>query len=263
MLGTPYPPLHRFATDAATVQGVSPAPKGSVSDLQATQFSVKAMAVSGVSGTTLRLQTRALGSADAWVTKASDATPAVDDVLNATGLTQDSPLEWRLIEEDAFGNFGDGVHGITVPSTSPWATLVSTVKTALEGQGMASGSVYIGRQPEPNYKDAVAIVRTLRERVDARANNVERVVFAVEVEFRATLVDDQGDDQKVEIEKWQERLRTALHEKHVADFPGIPGLEEILVEVVTKDEREGRVDDEYQEDVRARARVLFAIWRNK
>ena len=42
---------------------------------------------------------------------------------------------------------------------------------------MPASAIYIGRQPEPNYGDVVAVIRTREEWIDRRANNVERVVY--------------------------------------------------------------------------------------
>jgi len=236
-------------------------PAARVTALTGTGFSVTLTGVTGVPGTTAKLQTRALGSAADWVTQSTGTTPAVGDVLSAAGLTTGASLEWRAIEEIG-ATLHDGTHGIVTPAESPWDTLTAAISSALQGQGLPAGNIYIGGQPEPNYADVVAILRTLEERVTARANNVERIEFPVEVEFRVTVTDDDGDLQKRDSEKWQERLRSAIHEKHAADLPGVVGLEEVRVEVVTKNERsEGT--DQYQDHVRVRARVLFAIWVNK
>lgn len=235
-------------------------PAGYVSALTATTFVVTVTALTGEAGTSLKVQTRTLGSAADWTTQATDASPAVADVLTASGLTQGTSLEWRLVEDN--GTVYDGTHGVVTPAASLWATLLATVSTALQGQSLASTAIYTGRQPEPNYADVAAVLRSTAERVTRAANNVERVEFPVEVEFRVTRTDDDGDLQKAAVETWQERLRSALHEKHAADFPGVAGLEEVRVEVETKDARPGAVD-EYEDEVRARAVVRFVVWRNK
>lgn len=236
-------------------------PAGYVSAHGATSFAVTVTALRDGGTGQLFLDTRPRGSADNWTTRAQDASPAVGDVLTASGLTQDVSLEWRLIE-GAEAEPYDGTHGITTPAASPWSSLTATVSTALQGQGMDADGIYIGRQPEANYPDVTAIIRSDGERVTRRANNVERVEYAVEVELRVTITDDDGDEQKVAVELWQERLRTALHEKHAVDFPGIAGLEDVLVEIESKDLRGGAAD-EYEDEVRARATVTFAIWRAK
>lgn len=37
-----------------------------------------------------------------------------------------------------------------------------------------------------------AVLRTIEERVTARANNVESVVYPIEIEIRVTITDDDG-----------------------------------------------------------------------
>lgn len=239
-----------------------PAPEGYVSSQAATSFVATITRVSGEASTSVLLQTRPLGSNDAWTTAATDATPAVGDTLTASGLTTGTALEWRIVEEDTSGNQADGTHGITTPAASLWSTLTATVSTALQGQGLSADGIYIGRQPEPNYPDVAAVIRSDGERVTRRANNVERVEYAVAVELRVTITDDDGDEQKVSVELWQRRLEVALHEKHAVDFPGIAGLEDVRVEIESKDLRGGG-PDEYEDEVRARATVTFAVWRSK
>ena len=236
-------------------------PAGYASSHAATSFAVTVTAVTGTPATSLKLETRELGSADDWDTQATDASPAAGDVLTASGLTEDTSLEWRLVEDDG-ATIYDGTHGIVTPASSIWATLLDTVSTALQGQSLASTAVYIGRQPEPSYADVAAVLRSTAERVTRRANNVEQVEFPVEVEFRVTVTDDDGDAQKTTVQLWQRRLEAALHEKHAGDFPGSAGLEEIRVEVESKDLRAGAADD-YEDEVRTRATVRFVLWRNK
>jgi len=237
-------------------------PAARVTALTATGFSVTLTGVTGVPGTIAKLQTRALGSAVDWTTQVTKVAPAVGDVVSAAGLATGTSLEWRAIEEIG-ATVHDGTHGIVTPAESPWDTLTATISAALQGQGLPAGRIYIGRQPEPNYADVIAILRTLQERVDRRANNVERIIYPIEVEIRVTLTDDHGGLQKTEIEKWQERLRAALHERHALDFPGVPGLEETTVEVASKDAQSVSGPEGYLEDLRARAIVHVGVWRGK
>jgi hypothetical protein len=58
-------------------------------------------------------------------------------------------------------------------------------------------------------------------------------------------------------------VRAALHEKHAEDFPGILGLEEVVVEVQTKDAARGGSGDAYDPEVRAFGTARFALWRRK
>jgi len=256
-----YPALYQLTAGASDTTPPSPAPAAYVSAQAATSFAVTVTAVSGESDTTLRLQTRALGGVAAWTTQASDATPAVGDVLTASGLTTNAPLEWRIIEEDAAGNQADGAHGITTPSTPMWSTLTATVSTAIQGQGMPAASVYVGWQPAPNPPAPCAIIRTRPERVRSRANNVEQVEFPVRVEIRAAATTDTGEPLKEAGDLWQRRLESALHEKHAADFPGIAGLQRIYVEIDEKDDHGDQ--DEYGDEIRTRATVRFLVWRAK
>lgn len=239
----------------------SPAPAAYVSAQAATSFAVTVTSVSGESSTTLRLQTRALGGVATWTTQASDATPAVGDVLTASGLTTNVPLEWRIVEEDSAGNQADGTHGVTTPSASIWATLTATVSTALQGQGLDAAAIYVGWQAEPNEANPCAILRTRPERVRDRANNVEQVEFPVRVEIRAAATTDTGEPLKEAGDLWQRRLESALHEKHATDFPGIAGLEEVTVEIDDKDDH-GELDT-FEAVIRTRATVRFLIWRAK
>lgn len=260
-----FPIITKLADDLGTSDTTPPlpAPEGYVSSHSATSFVVTLSAVSGEASTTLRLQTRGLGSNSTWTTQASDVTPAVGDTLTASGLTESTSLEWRIIEEDASGNQADGTHGIVTPASSLWSTLTATIATALEGQGLDADAIYVGRQPEPNYPDVAAVLRTTRERVRQRANNVEQVEFPVDVELRVAITDDDGDEQKEAVELWQRRLEATLHEKHAGDFPGVAGLEEVTVEVLDKDARAPGAPDEFEDEIRARAVVRFLVWRAK
>lgn len=229
---------------------------GRVTSVTADGWVLELTALSGVASA--QLASRALGSTDpdAW-TSHGTAMTAVAQTRTVTGLTEGAAREWRLR-----GPGGeDGQHGVTTPAVSIWETLLSTVRTALEGQGLAAAAIYSGRQPEPNYPDVCAVLRTRPERISRRANNVERVEFPVEVEIRAVVTDDEGDLQKAIIHTWQRRLEAALHEKHAGDFPGVAGLEEVRVAVETKDAHGGR--DEDADEVRARAVVTFGLWRAK
>jgi len=256
-----YPPLYRFSGGGSAAGS---GPSGRVTALSATSFSATVTSLSGLAGATLSLETRPLGGNGLWASRAADAAPAVGHVLTAAALAEGAPLEWRLIERTGVGDYGDGTHGITVPAESIWSTLTATVAAALQGQGLAASAIYVGRQPESNYADVVAIIRTQEEKVDRRANNVERVVYPIEVEIRVTITDDDGSRQKAEIEKWQERVRAALHEKHAEDFPGIAGLEDVLVEIASKDgNRRSSVGDQYEDQTRAFGIARFTIWRSR
>lgn len=235
-------------------------PAGYVSTQGATSFAVTVTALQGAGGTTLALHTRALGSADDWTSQATDVSPAVGDVLTASGLTQDVSLEWRLVETSG-GTTYDGTHGITTPSAPLWATLTATIATALEGQGMDADSIYTGYQPESNQPTPCAVLRTRPERVLRRANNVEQVEMPVRVEIRSLVTTDDGGLLKTQGDLWQRRLEAALHEKHASDFPGIAGLEEVTVEVDEKDDH-GSLDT-YGDEIRTRAVVRFLVWRAK
>lgn len=231
--------------------------RGRVTEVGTTTFTVELLELAGAASATLSTRPRGSGDSAAWTSHGSSG--AVGGTISPAGLTEGADLEWRL--QGPGGE--DGQHGYVTPAASLWSTLTATVAAALEGQGLAAARIYVGRQPEPNYAEVVAVVRTLPERVVERANNVECVAFPVGVEFRVTLQDDDGREQKVEVERWQRRLEAALHEKYAGDFPGVAGLEQTLVEIVEKDAREGRDEDEHQEDVVARAVVLFVVWRNK
>ena len=235
-------------------------PAGYVSSHAATSFVVTVTALQGAPATTLKLETRTLGSADDWTTQASDASPAVGDTLTASGLTQDTSLEWRLIETSGATTY-DGTHGIVTPAASIWSTLLATIATALEGQGMAAAAIYTGRWPESNYPAEAAVLRSVKETQRGGATTQsERWEFEAEVEIRIAITDDDGDAQKVSVETWQRRIEAALHEKHAGDFPGIQGLEAVRVEIDSKDDAPGG-RDQYGADLTCSATVRFAIWR--
>lgn len=237
-------------------------PAGYVSSHGSTSFAVTvtALAPDATPPSSLKLQTRTLGSVDDWTTQATDNSPAEDDVLTASGLTQDASLEWRLVQQMGSTVY-DGTHGIVTPAASLWATLLTTVSTALQGQGMAADAIYTGRWPESNYADAAAVLRSVKETQRGGATTQsERWEFVVQVEIRVRITDDDGDLQKASVELWQRRLEAALHEKHAGDFPGIPGLEAVRVEVDSKDD-ELRGADQFGSDVTCSATVRFALWR--
>lgn len=245
----------------------TPAPDGRVTEIASTSFDVTIDSVSGQANTNVHLQTRPLGSFVAWTTQDTTAAPAAGVVLTASGLTTGDEIEARLVEVDAGGNVADGTHfAPIVPSESIWSTLTALVAAALEGQSLAAESIFIGVQPPPQYADVVAVIRTTRERRMLSANRVERMLFPVHVEFRIRGPDDQGDTVKTLIETWQRRIEAALHEKHADDFPGVAGLEEVTVDIMSKDDREvgnGADEDELVEELVGRANVNFVIWRDK
>ena len=252
------PPGYRFASPLAGF----PAPRAHVTVLGPSGFAVTLDGVSGYSGTTLRLETRAPGSGTAWTVRASTGAPAIGLVLTASGLSTDATLEWRVSEIDAGNVVYDGTHGLTTPSGALWATLTATVSTALEGQGLAVSAITVGRVGIENPPDVYAVIRTLEEKQQGgSANNAERWIFPVEVELRFIVRDQAGELQKPLVEDWQRRLEAALHEKHAKDFPGIPGLESARVEVTSKDTAGSRDIDDAADEVRARSVVRFAVWR--
>lgn len=111
-----YPPLYLLSVSTDTV-APTPAPIAAIQwPVGSTSFSVLVSRVSGEPSTTLKLQTRPFGSADIWTTQDTDGTPAIGDVLEATGLTTDTLVEWRIIEEDSSGNIADGSHGTVRPT---------------------------------------------------------------------------------------------------------------------------------------------------
>lgn len=132
----------------------TPAPLGSVTTITATTFAVTLSRVSGEANTTVRVQTRTAGSGDAWTTGASDATPAVGDVLTVTGLTVGSLLEWRVIEENAGGEQADGNHGRVTPAVAPAevAAVLDETELVIENLllgGASASEVFQGRRPKP------------------------------------------------------------------------------------------------------------------
>lgn len=245
----------------ATLAVAAPAsaPAGRVTATAATSCAVTVDSLSGTPSTTLRLQTRALGSDDSWTTQASDSTPAVGDVLSASGLTTGTPLEARLIEESAGGAIGDGTHFIVTPASSIWATLLSTVSTILAGQGFTA---YEGTAAPPNSTTLAALMWTRPEDVQRRANNMALVAYPVEVELRLRETSDTGELRTQDVATYQRAAISAFDSKDAADYPSIAGLEVVQAEVGTKDEA-GRTGDEYDDETRARITIRFLIWESR
>jgi len=121
---------------ASDTTAPSPAPDADVTAITSTGFTVTVSAVSGEAGTTLKLQTRAIYSPDAWTDRATDASPAIGDTLSATGLTTAVSLEWRIVEVDAAGNVADGSHGYVTPASAYMASIKAAVKALM---GTVSG----------------------------------------------------------------------------------------------------------------------------
>jgi hypothetical protein len=228
-------------------------PAGRVTALTATTFTVTVDSVTGTLATTLRLQTRALGSAGNWTTQASDATPAINDTLQATGLTTGTALEWRIVQEPASLILEDGTHGVVVPSAAPWGTLLSTVETALSGL-----TVYKGAAPLRTYPAATAVLTMRTEEVREVANNVTLTEYPVAVELRLRDTDPQGTQHYTDVAKWQRVVIDAFDGADAADYPGITGLEGVSVEVVANDE--ASPSGAYSNEARATTVVKFGIW---
>lgn len=228
--------------------------RGRITDVAADGFTFELLELTGA--TSVQLATRPRGSADDDWTDRGAPFLAIGE-LEVDGLDEDAPLEWRLTGDGTV----DGQHGVVVPCEDLWATLIATVRQALEGQALDEGSIYEGRQPETHYPEVTAVLTSLPERKDGGTNNMERMLFPLRVEFRVRVTDDTGELQKRLIEKWQHRVKAALHDRRVSDFPGIRGFEVSAVEVETKDERVGLENDEFTEEVRARQIVGFWCWR--
>lgn len=235
----------------------TPAPAAHLTALTSTGFTVTLDSLSGEASTTARLQTRALGGIAAWTTRASDATPAVNETLAATGLTTGTPLEWRVIEENVGAEQADGTHGIVTPSTSIYATLLSTVSTVLSGLGVTA---YEGTILPANPPVAGALMRTLPEREGRQANNAVEVDYTVEVELRLIEVSDTGELRTQDVATYQRGVISAFRGKTIADYPSITGLEVCEVEVTTKHEGRG---DQLEDETRARLAVRFRIWETR
>ena len=234
----------------------SPAPAARVTALTSTGFTVTIDSLSGQASTTARLQTRALGSVAAWTTQASDATPSVNETLAATGLTTGTPLEWRVIEENAGAEQADGTHGIVTPATSIFATLLSTISTVLSGLGIAA---YEGTAEPANAPPAGALMRTLPERELNGGNNIILLEYPVEVELRIVETSDTGELRTQDVATYQRGLLAAFRGKTIADYPSLTGLELVEVEVSSKDEA-GRGADGFDLETRARFVIRFRVW---
>jgi len=147
-----YVPNWGFAT-AAAITPVS-GPVGRVTAITATTFTVTVQSITGRAGTTLRLQTRAFGSGDTWTTRASDATPAVNDSLIATIGAGAGMLEWRIVEEEGIA-IHDGTHGLITGSEDKVATIKSAIKAIMGSlTGITSAAVHTRVRSNAGGNDA-------------------------------------------------------------------------------------------------------------
>lgn len=94
----------------------TPAPTARMTAVTSTSFTVLLTRVSSAPAlNTGALFVRAYGSADAWVSMATVAPPAVGSVLTAAGLTQGAAYEWCVRETNPGGEAADGTHGRVTP----------------------------------------------------------------------------------------------------------------------------------------------------
>ena len=232
-------------------------PAARVTALTSTTFTVTVDSVTALASSTLKLQTRALGAATDWTTQATDATPAIGDTLQATGLTAGTPLEWRVTQE-AGTTIDDGTHGIVTPASSIWATLISTVETTLEGAGITT--VYEGESLPPNATPIAALSRTLPEVIRRDANNLVEVEYPVELWLFLVETSDTGEHRTQDVATHQRTIISSFDKKTIADFPSITGLVQVTVEIRSKDEA-GRGD--FSDMTTARAVIRFLIWESR
>lgn len=229
-------------------------PAGRVTAVTSTGLTVTIDSITGLSGGSLKLQTRALGGAANWDDRATDATPAVGDTLTTAALTAGTAYEWRVIET-AGTTIDDGTHGVVTPASSIWATILSEVKTSLEGSGITTA--YEGTAPPPNPTPIMALMRTLPEITRREGNNIAEVEYPVEVELRLVETSDTGEQRTQDIATYQRVIVSNFDAKTSADFPSITGLFGISVELRSKDESG---PDDFADETRGRAVIRFRIW---
>lgn len=230
-------------------------PVAHVTAITSTGLTVLVDSITGLSAATLKLQTRALGSAASWDTRDSNATPAANISLSTSALTAGTEYEWRVTEE-AGSTINDGTHGIASPASSIWATLLSTVETVLTGLGF---TVYKGEMPPPSYPALTALLWTLPEKKTAGGTNVAELDYPVEVEFRLSERSDTGELRTEDVATYQRALESAFDGKGLETYPSVTGLMVAVVEVSSKTEARPGADD-FGDETRARARVVFSIW---
>lgn len=225
-------------------------PTGRVTALTSTTFTVTVDSLSGTASTTLRLRTRARSTTGAWTDAATDATPAVGDTLQATGLTAGTSLEWWLVETTSGGTTEDGTRGQVTPATSIWDTLMDAIETALSGC-----TVYRGAAPLETYPETTAVLRMLPEEVVESANNLYLTAYPIEVEYRLRDFNSAGTQHYDLTAQWQAVLYDAFSGATAADYPSITGLHIVTVDPQTNDE-----PGEYESEARAVSVVRFQVW---
>lgn len=140
-----------------------------------------------------------------------------------------------------------------------WTTVFAAVRAKLEAQaGINADQVFDGRQAVENYPDEIYVLMARPRTREARANNLVLRGYPVLVEYRGTITDDDGKDQRDMATAAEDLVLSLFDGKTPADFPTLSGLEESSVVTQTLDDRPP--NDDVSDEIRARFLVTFPMW---
>lgn len=212
-------------------------------------------------GATSKLERRANGGIAAWSVRDTDAAPAIGTVLEDTGVAAGT-YEYEVADYNGSNErtFTGSRLSRVVVADSTWDSVLAVVRAEIEGLGVEATDVYDGERPAANYSDATYVLRPLPERVLNRANgDLVLREYPVEVEYRATVQEQDGADRMQAVRDAQDALVGVFDGATPADLPSLPGLERVTVEVTSKTDGRG----EFERESVARLRINFPIWETR
>lgn len=218
------------------------------------------------SGATRKLERRASGSTSAWSVRATDATPAIGRTLVDSGVSAGT-YEYEVADYDSDGNrtvTGQRWCGVVIQE-STWDTVLAAVRAQLVLQGIETGRIFDGDQPEENYGDGTWILRPGLERVLEMAN-ADMVLrsYPVEIEYRAQGIEVDHAAKLQAIRDAHDTVIEVFDGATGDDIVSISGLERATTTTLSRAERAPGVrDGEAFDELRARIRIDFSIWETR
>lgn len=212
-------------------------------------------------GATSKLERRANGGIAAWSVRDTDAAPAIGTVLEDTGVAA-GVYEFEVADYNGSNErtFTGSRMSRVVIGASQWDAVLAVVRAEIEGLGVDATDVYDGERPAANYSDATYVLRPLPERTLNRANgDLVLREYPVEVEYRATVQEQDGADRLRAVRDAQDALVVVFDGATPADLPSLSGLERVTVEVTAKSESQGS----FERETVSKLRINFPIWETR